>query len=747
MKMVASAVSRFGPFSIVLAALIFGVDLARGAHLRQWADIAPDELGRMGLDLVVFAGLGGVIGTALLAVLLLPVAAGKRSEAPTDDESPDDPLVALATAVLGPSGTRWTSTAAIALLYVVFVALASWPLVGLLQPYSEVPVRVAVTAAAGLGMIVLAPLYRLVVARRPGWAARRGWLVAGVVGIIYAVIADPMSIAARYTLWPMLLVLLMAVALLALVVLAELNPRLRQGVERASLGFAAATVIAAMVVLPSYEADTARHARLMDGAVLVYPMLQVLRLPLDLDGDGFAGALAGGDCDEGNGDVDPFEPEVVGNGVDDNCFGGDLDEVSPVTKGPPMGRLPAGTPRPNIFLISVDTLRADHVGRRIGGHPLTPNLDRLAADSAVMTRAYAPATHTLESLTGIMTGEYAGDWHQHGLFFGTEPTLAELLGGAGWHREAVMTLTRMTHTYVRGFERIDNELGLVNQAKWVTTSEQTTDRSLAALDRLVDKHKPFVLWTHYFDPHGPYVDHEGLPDWLPRGGDAATYAREVYATDRAIGRLLDELRRRGLYDSSIIVFFSDHGEALGEEGVTWHVHAATEEILRIPIMIRAPGLAAGRYDAPVSGIDLLPTLTEYLGFESLSPRAGESLVDYIEGGPAPRRAVFAETSIMEPIFWVAVDGAHKLVFDARRISYQLYDLQSDPAELHNLVEERPHLFEQMRDRLGRWRDRTFNTAKLERKAATFESRRPVEPPRVIGKSVSDVDGAPIQPAR
>ena len=318
---------------------------------------------------------------------------------------------------------------------------------------------------------------------------------------------------------------------------------------------------------------------------------------------------------------------------------------------------PAAEPEPDaprlLLLVTVDTLRADRLGAYGSERGLTPHLDALAADSLVFEVAYAPAPFTVPSLVSLHTGRYPAELGLQINLSELRPdvgTLAEVLLRRGWKTAAVVSnvVLRQRDDLARGFEIWDDTMEETEAVRlWrERTARPTTDAALALVDVWRSDPevagRPLFLWVHYQDPHGPYTPPAGwreryteleqrlagertLPEVVGSDGEGgipryqllderheasfyrAGYAAEIAWMDAQVGRLLDALRERGLLSS--VVFAADHGEAMGEHDFWFaHGHHLTDEAVQVPLMLRLPGVAAGRRSDVASLVDLFPTL-------------------------------------------------------------------------------------------------------------------------------------------
>jgi arylsulfatase len=326
--------------------------------------------------------------------------------------------------------------------------------------------------------------------------------------------------------------------------------------------------------------------------------------------------------------------------------------------------------RRDLLLVTVDTLRADRLGAYESALGLSPNLDALASESQVFTRAFSPASYTLPAVISLLTGrqpDELGIRANVSVLRGGVPTLATRLWAQGWRTGAVVSnavLQKRVGLHV-GFDRYDDEFPDWERNRRVPerVAADTTDAALAMLASLRgDGDAPVFLWVHYQDPHGPYTPPPGyrekfmasereMPDGTRRlpfddtqtgqGGIPAYqqidqsrevafyragYDGEIRYADEEIGRLLRGVTEQGLMDQPVVVFTADHGEALGE-GDYWFAHGEhlTDPVVRIPLFVRAPGLAPRRRDDVASLVDLVPSITRLVGADATQDDAGRDL--------------------------------------------------------------------------------------------------------------------------
>jgi arylsulfatase A-like enzyme len=335
-----------------------------------------------------------------------------------------------------------------------------------------------------------------------------------------------------------------------------------------------------------------------------------------------------------------------------------------------------------IVLVTIDSLRPDHVGAYGAARPTTPNLDALARRALVFERAYAPGSSTRFSIPALVTGRFMSQLAMRGrAILPQNETFAEVLGAAGWHAAAVMGPTeRGTGPGVgQGFSVFRHSRDLQGEH----VDRGIVDEALALLEA-APRDRPLLLWVHLYDPHTPLSPQPDAPRWGDR--DADRYDREVWATDRQLGRLLEAVEGRFGPDGAVVVVSADHGEAFGEHGKVGHSAQLYEELVRVPLVVRVPGGAVGRSPMLASLLDLYPTFLDLTGVPHPAVLEGRSLLPLLEGGePDLERMVFEELR-----FGRAADHGqtavhhrrHHLIVDAASGAGVLFDVVRDASEAH-----------------------------------------------------------------
>lgn len=378
---------------------------------------------------------------------------------------------------------------------------------------------------------------------------------------------------------------------------------------------------------------------------------------------------------------------------------------------PPPPPAPPPPARPfNVLLVTIDTLRAD-LGFAGYPRPVSPNLDALAARSAVYERAYALASYTPKSLGPMLVGKYATETFRDGehytTFYPANVFLAERLRDAG-----VRTLAATCHRYFvwktgfeQGFDVWDTTAtppGMVDEDPRLT-GEALTDAVVGLLSdpenaapaaREGGAPGRFFAWAHYLDPHSPYVAHPEAPRFVGADGgpDPRTvYDEEVWYTDAQIGRLLAFVDAQPWGKETAVVVTADHGEAFGENGHWKHGREVWETLVRVPLLVRVPGLAPRRIATKRSLIDLVPTVLDLLGVEAPEGELrGRSLLADLEreAGAPEERDVFVDMPsgpFNEARRALVFGGTPGTKVIDRGTHLEVYDLEADPREARNLA--------------------------------------------------------------
>jgi arylsulfatase len=357
-----------------------------------------------------------------------------------------------------------------------------------------------------------------------------------------------------------------------------------------------------------------------------------------------------------------------------------------------LGSRPSPGGQPSFLLITVDTLRADHMGSYGYPRPTTPCIDAWFRGAQVFESAYSTEANTTPSVMSILTGMLPQQ-HRIRLFFQrVSPdilTVADLLRPAGYETAAVvsnMVLTAEAVGLDRRFDHYDDfvdEREPYRRSTYDRRASRTTDAALAWLRGRRDQGRPFLLWVHYIDPHGPYLPPEDAPTRfshpVPRPVDASRipdyqrhpglsdglayvdlYDAEIAYADREIGRLLGAFGGLALRDY-LAIFTADHGESMMEHEQWFsHGYQVHEEIIHVPLLVRSARGRSGRVTNPVSLADIAPTLLEYAG---IPPPPGAYAVSLSR--VRAERPVFSEATDRAHQWRSAVLGSRKWVVELR----------------------------------------------------------------------------------
>ncbi|HKY37608.1 MAG TPA: sulfatase [Polyangiaceae bacterium] len=426
--------------------------------------------------------------------------------------------------------------------------------------------------------------------------------------------------------------------------------------------------------------------------------LALLRRATDRDRDGVSAAFAGGDCDDRNAKISPRAVDVPGNGRDEDCLDGDAKPVAltaaPIETAGTRQRL---APDLNLLLVTIDTLRAD-LGYMGYGRPVSPTLDALARKSVVFERAYALASYTGKSMGPLLIGKYASELEGGFLHFNRyskrETFVQQRLQAAG-----VRTLSVQGYWYFykdagfeRGFDVIDSSAApkvAAIEGDQTSNSDKQSDAAIELLQAPELGQQRFFMWIHYVDPHAEYAPHPEH-DFGPKSRDR--YDGEVAFVDHHLGRVMAALRQQPLGARTAVIVTSDHGEAFGEHGMIRHGFELWEELVRVPLIVSVPGVAARRVSARRSGIDLVPTILELFGVplpgaaEALSGQSLLSDVLRLPGEADPMRPVFIDMARgpYNAERQALIEGDLKVTASEGRV-LGLFDLAADPGEKRDLA--------------------------------------------------------------
>jgi choline-sulfatase len=376
--------------------------------------------------------------------------------------------------------------------------------------------------------------------------------------------------------------------------------------------------------------------------------------------------------------------------------------------------------RPDVVLVTIDTLRADHVGCYGARMVKTPTLDALAHDGVVFERAISQVPLTWPSHAVILTGTYP---FQNGVQdFTGQPLAAQFRSVAQAFKQAGYATGAVVSTFVldrswglaRGFDFYDDEFSAQSfEKKDVALVERRAGESVAhAISWLkTTRHRPFFLWLHLYDPHSPYDP----PEPYRAEYRSHLYDGEIAYADHELGGLMAWLKQNKLYDSSLIIVLSDHGESLGEHGEDEHGFFVYDATVHVPLIIKAPAasrIPPQRRRDPVESAAVAPTLMQLAGVKDAIQEQFQSqaLLDFASGNNShlgqslthtPGQTAYSETFYpfssfgWSPLHALETEQFHFI--DAP--TPELYDLEADPRETHNIIAQQPAMVAVFREKL------------------------------------------------
>lgn len=394
------------------------------------------------------------------------------------------------------------------------------------------------------------------------------------------------------------------------------------------------------------------------------------------------------------------------------------------SSAPPGNKPTTRLARPNVILITIDTLRADHVGCYGAQNVKTPTLDALGRDGVVFERAISQVPLTWPSHAVILTGTYP---FQNGVQdFTGEPlgetfrSVAQSFKSAGYATGAVVSSFVLDRSWglARGFDYYDDafaasefqtkDISLVERRAgesvahaiaWLRKAQGTRDAGAVpgpshsvGADKSV-RASPFFLWLHLYDPHSPYDP----PEPFHSEYSGHLYDGEIAYADHELGKLIAWLKQNHVYDSSAIVMLSDHGESLGEHGEDEHGFFVYNATVHIPLIVKPPvrsGISPGRRREPAETAAVAPTLLDLAGLKDTGVRDPiwtQFQDSALFAGKSGNEPAYSETFYpfssfgWSPLHALETEGFHFI--DAPKP--ELYDLKADPAETHNIAAEQP----------------------------------------------------------
>src|SRR5947209_13903469 len=365
--------------------------------------------------------------------------------------------------------------------------------------------------------------------------------------------------------------------------------------------------------------------------------------------------------------------------------------------------LPGGSSSTPVILISIDTLRSDHLPAYGYGAVSTPNIDALRADGILYERAYSHVPLTLPSHTSILTGLLPSD---HGVrdnvgfrLATSIPTVQEVLKKNGYATGAAVSAYVLRHEtgIARGFDFYDDQVEPIGPSRVIGRVQREGGETLQAATSWLGAQsgKAFFFFLHLYDPPTPYHAPEPFFSRYPN-----KYDGEIAYADSVVGNLIQNLKQTGVYDRAMIILLSDHGEGLNEHGEEEHGIFLYREDLHVPLMVKLPRSSqhGATVKTPVELVAVFPTILQQTATAMpAGHHTGESLLTFLKGGHD--RPIYAET--FYPRFHFGWSDLHSLIEGnehfIRAPQAELYDLASDPGEKKNVLEQNRRSYVRMRE--------------------------------------------------
>jgi arylsulfatase A-like enzyme len=487
---------------------------------------------------------------------------------------------------------------------------------------------------------------------------------------------------------------------------------LRHAAVRSGDVFAALGIASVLAGAAGLGADPASCARAIatPGADLGIALGRSLT---DYDGDGFSGFFGQGDCAALDERIFPGALDTPGDGVDQNCTGAQFDGARFAPPPPrfvdPGPLCPAGDC--NVVLITIDSFRADQLEFLGGREVVMPTLERLAAEGAAFTEAYSPGAGTMTVVPAMLAGVFDSQLKMDPRRRGRIPVHPDvLLVSESLSRRGVATYAVLEHNMLDHLDQGFTDFSNPWRPEYVTTSTaaERVDRIVADIRRAAGG--PFFLYAHLLEPHHDYLAHPGFDRF--GDDDFGRYRSELAFTDSQIARVVAEIRASVRDRPTILVVAGDHGEGFGEHGIKFHNEGLYRTITHVPLVVwhSAGAIAPRRLPAPVTLLDVAPTILNLYGLAPQPQHVGTSLVGdllgqgQLERRPIHHQAIYDEKGVYYNIVGLTRDR-YRLLHDMRRQTFELYDVEADPGETANLADEASPTYVSLRDELYAWIER------------------------------------------
>ncbi len=392
--------------------------------------------------------------------------------------------------------------------------------------------------------------------------------------------------------------------------------------------------------------------------------------------------------------------------------------------GQPWIHSPAYRRHKNVLLIGVDTLRSDTCSPYGGRLEITPELQEFADSATVFEHAWAQAPWTLPSFASMITGGFPAQIGGTG-YNERLPEFADTIGEIARSR-GLTTMTICSNPWLgntnsgfhQGMDTLWYKRGArahVSVARAKAFMDENRDRDWLCFLHFMDPHTPYEPIQEYIDQftdpsnQGPYQQSfadsdlwesgDIIPDQADIDQVRALYEGEVAFMDKYIGELFDWMDTNGLMEDTLIIFAADHGEEFYDHGQFGHGQSQYEELVRMPLIISGPGFGQGaKTDTPVSNLDIVPTIIEYIAPMNGYDLPGIPLQNVVTGSHSEQRIIFGEESGENSIKY-AIQWPFKCIIDFVTGERKLFDLESDPSETTDISSDHPDLVEELKDEM------------------------------------------------
>ncbi len=484
------------------------------------------------------------------------------------------------------------------------------------------------------------------------------------------------------------------------------------------------TTISALAALSlsGNDSKSRRFFQRMPATRLAYGLLT---RAFDRDGDGFMHPFAGGDCAPDNPGISPVAIDIPGNGIDEDCNGGDL-EFALLARGRWDFERPTFYPEKPlpVFLITADALAADHVGFMGYSRDTTPNLDQWADRCVVFEKAFAQGPSTRLSVASFLTGLHdtqieRGEGRKVPYpLLPENQTLAETFRDSGYDTVFVSPNSYFHSRWkgvLQGFETIE-KLAAAKSLKGVShNAGRMTREAIKHLNKRRDR--PLFMWVHYYDMHPPFGQPAGVKSFGKSRQDR--YDAEIRYWDSEAIKLLQAIDEKHKQNGYVLIISADHGSAFDDNHEKHsHGYDLHSAVLHVPMLFCSRDFLPRRVEQTTVGLmDIAPTLVNLNGLTTDVPFEGTSLLPLLfDALEWPDRVLFHQFYLAEkirkgqdPLYAASTrNSRYNYMWDRREDEYFLFDYQQDPQENHNLLEERPDVARTMDAMLKTWLYRVRN---------------------------------------